>query len=474
MADDSGDIEMGYIDDDIEIDDDLDEDLGGTSSAAGSSQSLRKPKRAPVSAKPPKKPADTSAPHPKDLLLRPGSKPNRDILLARFNPSKIPELRQASKVRMYRQYEGTVRARERGLKRDAAEVRRSESYVGQKRQQRARESGSQVIMDKDKKSWVLEVTPQDVVPATPPREDGKHPEGAVVYKSKYDGVPPGAYFAVMVAHRDGKHVDVVPIGQYAWHTFRKVSTDLKVVESGLEKAEATMKKIAKRCDTKMGKMENKVEALAEIRESLQGGFNRFEEKRGLANYGLRRKVNKEVEADKAKSSAGLDYEQEFDNDDVAQVDREDEPEKAEKAKSRKQIKKEQAELTRVLKDEDVPVASAKSDSDEDESEEEGAREKSPEVVRKVAAAAQGGSRAGTPMEDVLMKPTKANVSTALRKETMDKGRPKAKLQDVLKHFERNTAQKKKLLTDIIKSIALISIAMEAGKKVYYVAPKPDA
>lgn len=489
MADESGDIEMGYVDDDIELDDEMeDEDLGGSGGVASASTSgvtnpnasgpvaiMRKPKR-PQAPKVKKPPVDTSAPQPKDMLLRPGGKANRSLLLARFQ-CEPPDLKEASKVRLYRQYEGTERGRERGLKRDAAEVRRSETYVGQKRQQRARETGTQLILERDKKNWILEVTPGDVMPSTPPREEGKYAEGTVAYKSKYEGVSSSAHYALMVAHRDGKHVDVVPIGEYSWHSFRRATANL---ESGKEtdRAEAKMKTLKKRNNAKMEKIEMKFEAAAERREGLQGGFSRFEEKRGLQNYGLRRKVNPKIEADKAKTEIGMDYEQEFDNDDVDQIDKEDKTDKTqERVRSRKQLKKEKMELENQLKD--LPTTKPKriaGSEDEAESEAESGSESDPEQTQDIAPKPIAGTtesqaqQVATEDATMKMKPTKENVALAMKMETTDKNRVKARLQDILRHFDRSPTMKK-MLIGTIKANTQLTYVMEDGKKVYYVAPK---
>lgn len=517
MADENGDIDMdapiggggGYIDDDIDIDDDDDElvPLGARSTPSAPADIV--PLRKPRSSKPAPRKEEASAsaraiaaeraPRETDLLLRPGSKDSREIILARFL-GESPDLRSASRVRAYRYREGTRNSRARGLKEHRRQESYYKSYQGQRRLERYKFTGHKQVYDRARKSWTAEITPPGVPPAPipPPPAKGEQPEypaGADVYTGAFDGAHTGAHYALFVMDSSGRHVDVVPVSDTAWYSFRAVISAGGSAQSA-EEAAARMNANAKRGDKLISKLQNKYED-AQIKREVGMGGRSHETKMGIASVGLRRKVNAKREAELAQEKGeGLDFDQEFDNDDVEQVDREEAKEERERKRPQRDPKKDAAALKKFLSDQQYdPQAQSESENDEKSRSPSPSadlpprpaspsrptlpRQGSPPPATAVRnSGSRAPSRAGTPqlMDEVRhllppkgVMPTAQHIQAVLKALTVDRGEAKVKLRDFLGYFERNTALQKTNLGRLLRSHGVVSEEVP-GSKNYFISP----
>lgn len=521
MADESGDLDIpaGYIDDDIDLDDDDDEPLTNSvrplNAAAASQAPAKKPRITPAASS--ASAADAAAradeqPQAGDFLLRPGAQADRDLILARFL-NDMPELETAERIRFYREREGTEKGREAGLKHKRKQDAYYNSYSGKRRLERYALQGLRTVPDRVRKSWMLEVSKEGTTPSTPPPpvlrgEVQTYAPEADIFKGVFDGQVPSSY-ALMVMQADGRHVDVVPVGPHAWYTFRNARPG---GASNADEATNRMKKVMKKGENRLGHFTEKYEEAQERREGLQGGISRFEEKRGVVTLGIRRKVNSKIEAEKASGGEFMDFEQEFDNDDVAQVDR-DEVEKKSERREFRDPKKVQDNIQKLIKDEAITDAPKSPVSDSEDDDEKGpSRSPSPprpnpgsrsiSPARQLSGArppagrasatpgaatasaarppsalrSQPASRAGTPQllefKDILpapgVLPNEGQVVAVIKRLCQQKG--SLKLKDLLPYFDRNTKEQKANLMKIVKHVGQLR-EDPPGSKNYILALK---
>lgn len=498
----------GYVDDDIDLDDDDadDEPLTATAGRAYERNASRGVKRAVP---------ETPVAKESDFLLRAGAKPGREYLLARFLTGK-PHLDNPGYVRMYRDKEGTVNGRAAGIAADKKQQNYYNSYVGKRRLARYQNQGLSTIPDRARKGWTLEVTKSGVQPSKPPPPPldrsgaPSYPPEADVYVGTFDGNS-GSSYAVMVMNEDNRTVDVIPVGRHSWFSFRAVR---RGGAANSEQAEAMMAKLQKKGDTRMNRWQAKYEDAQERIENALGGYSRFDEKRNTAVIGLRRKVNAKIEAENERGGEGLDFEEEFDNDDVAQIDKDD----VEKDTDRREVRdvKRNAELLRkLIKDEPnmSRPSSPRSESDEDAPDGSGterskppsrspspsrpgsgSRAQSPTRNRKAlpngpsratppiprsTSPSNAGSRAGTPQRQEFAHllpapgtlPTATHVVAVLKALLRQKG--VVNLKELLPFFERNTVQQKRNLTQVIKEVGQLR-EETPGSKNYLISLKSTA
>lgn len=529
MADENGDIDVdapiggggGYVDDDIDIDDD-DDDLVPLSARAGPSTdtpAAKKMRSGRGGALPKRDSPPVNAEYAArdtDLLLRPGSKRGRELILARFL-GDMPELATAARVRLYRAREGTIDGRTRGLKSHHDQQAYYNSYVGRQRLDRYARTGHHAVPDRARKGWTLEVTKEGRTPSEPPLppmrgQQPTYPPEAEIFSGAFDGAHTASRYALMVMGADGRFVDVVPVGDHAWYSFRSLRAGGATTA---EEATALMGKISKRGEKRIAKLELRTEAALERRENMMGGYSRFEGKQNVAPVGLRRKVNAKREEENQRAGESFDFEEDFDNDDVLQVDREDAVKEQRSRQPPRDHKKEAELFRKLIKDEtrlEKPAASlSQSDSEEDEGTKSPSRSPSPSRPlsqsramspssqlpptgpRPLSAAAgsasrngaaarapRAPSRASTPQQSEvahLMPPKgtlpKAQHMTAvLRALTVDRGRRRMKLRDFLGLFERTQQNQKDNIAGLLKVCTQIEVEHVGGKPNYFVSPKP--
>jgi len=197
MADESGDVEMGYVDDDIELDDiNVDDELISLNTTSG--KAAGSSSKQPVSSRHATMHSGSSVAQPGDLYLRPANRATRRVLLAKFMPPDDPHLIGVNKLRLYRHGEGTLKGRERGLKKHREQLAYFNSYVGKRRTIQKQNVGAMNVPERNKKSWYMEVTPSNTEFVEPPRIDPDdkeamndptkcYAEGVEAYNSAYEG-----------------------------------------------------------------------------------------------------------------------------------------------------------------------------------------------------------------------------------------------------------------------------------------------
>lgn len=452
--------------------------------------------------------AEEKGKDPRDYVLRAVGGMGREYVVARFL-TRRPDLDAAGGMRLFRDGEGTERGRKEGIERDRKQHLYYNSFSGRRRQERYKTQGLVSIPDRFRKGWTMEVMPSGHKPLKGPNPpEGEEVETDMdVYKGSMDGKTPSSY-AIMVLNEDNRTVDVIPVGSYSWFSFRPERK--RVSANVAEDAEARMAKRLKKDENRLNRFQAKYEGAQERIEQNLGGFAREDvahEK--VATIGIRRRVKPEQQdGEDEEGREGLDFDQEFDNDDVAQIDRDD-VEKTTDSRDLGDAKRNAIEFRKMIKDEikDEPVQSRPgspgSESDEDPQEQSrsaspspsrpptGSRSPSPPRSQRGANVPGGSappsrmptpmmastsSRTGTPQRQDLAHllppsgtlPTARHVTAVLS--SLLKQRKNVLLKDALQFFERNTAQQKKNLIDIMRKVGQLT-ELPAGSNTYYVALK---
>lgn len=409
----------GYVDDDIDLDDDDDDEplvkgkkTNTLSPSIGQSSKKRaRPAGSPDINSSEKKPKHES--HPDDFKLRAaGTGELRDYVIARFS-NRMPDFSNEPHVRLYRQYEETERGRERALARNKNQLAYYNSFAGKRRLERLKKNGVEFVPDRAKKGWTLEAMPENVAKQVEEQRrekllkeaneaaqaaaggsteqkgssenEGERDLSASIDKfvGNFDGKTRNAEYAIMVMNQGSKTVDVIPVGNFAWFTFRANRHISDAEYEDIAAAAVKQKKEQlKRVSKYMAKYEN---AQAKREHEMGDDSRKLHDRENFAVIGLHRGVGGKEEDEFDAENDGMDFEQDFDNDDVAQVD----PEQVQKPERRvDDAARNQKMLERMIKDEIEGGDAARPSSPGSDVEDDGGA--SPEAGQK------SGSRSPSP------------------------------------------------------------------------------
>lgn len=351
----------GYVDDDLDLDDD-DDDEPLMTSASRAAESTRSPvaskpnkRRAKPGASPIKpdlKKQKASAPHPDDYLLRAaGVGGVRDFVVAKF-VTRVPDLSDNPHLRLYRNKEPTAQARKEAIEADRKQQMYFKSFSGRRRLERYEKQKIVTVPDRYQSGWTMEVTPKHIhddklrraqarkesaaltsgplaggsakppgLNQSDPAENGDSNVPADpdvdVFEGTFDGKSTTSRYAIMVLSEGSKTVDVVPVDEYSWFSFRAN----RAQGADSESAEVRMAKAVKKGENRISKFQVKYEEAQNIREQNMGDNTRIKNSKDFAAIGIRRSSNTQT-GDEDDAKEDLDFEEEFDNDDVAQIDKE--------------------------------------------------------------------------------------------------------------------------------------------------------
>lgn len=522
-----GDGPGGYVDDDIDVDDDDDDEplvsssprLPQSPSLAHLPKSLKR--RAEIispSLLPSHKRPKRYNPHPDDFLLRAaGPADLRDYVVAKF-VTRIPDFTTKPHVRLFRDTEGSAKTRKKGVESNRKQELYYKSFSGKQRLKRYEKQGIVTVPDRNRKNWTMEITPQHLLgqqpaPETTPPTDTITPlrnnsvpnpdkrsinPNTDVFAGTFDGKSTSRY-AVMVMCPGSKTIDVIPVDEYSWFSFR--TTQAQGGDTG--EMEARMAKNAKKGQSRISKFQVKYEDAQEQQERSMGDNTRIKNSKEFASFGIRRSRVKRQAEHEVKEE--MEYEAEFDNDDVAQVDLET----VEKPENNVlDTEQNQKDLMKLIKDE--PIRSRPNSPGSESEEDPGRRSpksssRSPSPSRPVSGtrspnrtnkATQPSSRQPTPigmspgqtpfgvspsprsprgttpqrmkiahlMPPAGSLPKAHHVTAALRYlQTMKQRLP---LKETLQCFERKTKEQKSNLTKILKEVAVVTEDPKGSKKFF--------
>lgn len=438
----------GYVDDDLDLDDDDDDEPLITAAAratepspspATSKQNKRRTKPGSAAVAPDSKKQKASAPHPDDYLLRAACVNDvRDYVVAKF-VTRVPDLSDSPHVRLYRNKEPSVQARREAIEADRKQQAYFNSFSGRRRLKRYAKQKIVTVPDRYQSGWTMEVTPKHayedklrraqerkesaaITSGLPPDGAGKQfganqPEKAEngngidladpnkdVFEGIFDGKSTTSRFAIMVLSEGSKNVDVVPIDEYAWFSFRANRAQGEDAES----ADAYIAKTMKKGENRISHFQVKYEEAQNIREQNMGDNTRVKNSKDFANVGIHRGRTRQ-NADDEDNKEDLDFEEEFDNDDVAQVDKES----VEKTEKRVLGDAEQnaKDFRKMIKDEPITQSPA---SPQSESDEDGAREQSPKPPSRSPSPSRPASTSRSPNQSAKPAPPGASKGQASR------------------------------------------------------------
>lgn len=532
----------GYVDDDLDLDDDDDDEpiMG----AARSKSNISVAPSAPAPAPAPKRKAKSdirkeSAPikrkkvdgkDPRDFLLRAaGTREERDYVVTRF-VTRMPDLTDTPELRLYRNTEGTEDGRKAGIEADRKQQLYYKSFSGQRRLQRYKKQGLVTIPDRSRKGWTMEVTPRDIVDkkaqlqkvrgvtkangsasgATPDAAEND-PVSALdaltdVFSGTFDGKSSSRY-AFMVLNQNDKTVDVVPVDDYCWFSFR-ANRSQALVGTSVVDAEARMAKKVKMGENRLSKFHVKYEEAQGAVEQSRGDNTRVQQNKEFAAFGIRRSRKAKAENEEEdEAREDLDFDQEFDNDDVAQVDKES----VEKRENRVlgDAEKNAKDFQKLIKDEPITSrpGSPGSDSEEDGGQERASNGRSrspspsgiasksrspsrsantsaPSSSRQVTPSVMSPSPTRSPRGNTPQKldlshllpaagtlPTVQHVTAVLSVLLQNKKR--IAFKEALLYFERKTKEQKQNLIGVLKKVALVT-ADPPNSKNYFISWKKSA
>lgn len=441
----------GYMDDDIDVDDDDDDEPLVSLAPKPRSSTLTKPKQ-PLQKKRPKPQANLAQPSPKkkrvsdpdprDYELRSMSTGDtRDFLVARFleNP---PQFHEDTHVRIYRENEDTEEGRKNGLEAHHKQKAYYNTFAGKRRLERYKNQSIVHIMDRHKKGWKMDVTTKDIAQQIEEHRKKKietrkknalrngtansmggnqnnqeeEPEDLTQneldsfvnsYSGAFDGKSTAPY-CMMILNEGTRKVDVVPIDNYAWYAFRANRQKPKDPEA-TEAAEARYLKLMKKKEQRLNQFQAKYEEAQMEREQAMGDNSRVENSKEYASVGIRRSKVAQARAKRESDdliTEGMEFEMEFDNDDVALVDKET------IAKNENRIlgdaEQQAREFRKLIKDEPETTKPLSSGSD---SEEDPASRDSPSRSRS-ASPSPGHSASQSPRRSVSPSPGQGKPKAA--------------------------------------------------------------
>lgn len=508
----------GYVDDDLDLDDEEDEDIPLVS----------RPK--PTRPKPPSHPSrppilpPTPLPPPlaTDYQLRAaGTSARRDYVIAKFI-DRPPRFQDGKDVRLYRVGEDTRDGRRAALEAEEKMHRYYSTYTGRRKLARYQKSGTDYVPERNRKAMKvvlstdavakrlhvlrrerianeklrlreeealresagmlaagLEREKNDKLRKEERERESEMNDQVDSFSGVFDGKIRNSRYALMVMQSNSRIVDVIPVGQYSLFSFRADKLRLPDEDKKAKK------------DDRMARFQNRF-SVAQLSREMQAHDNTgLRNVEGYSEIGIRRNNAKpEVEV----KGEDMDFEQDFADDDLAQVDREFVQKPAAKVIDRVKNEKNLLKLIRDEPEVASPPGSPRSDSDE-EANNQGDSSKQPSPNSSpsrpnsrqhspMTMAAQTPntritprgtsprrSRGNTPRPDIAhllppvgVMPTPPQVSSILQ--VLLAGRQKMLFKEVIRHFDVGTKEKKKHLMDLLKVVAVVtSVDVEVdGKK----------
>lgn len=538
----------GYVDDDIDVDDDDDDEplvSAATRPDLAASPSIRPNKRRDradsSSSLPDSKRRKKEAPHPDDFLLRAsGTGALRDYIVAKF-VTRAPDLEDDPHVRMYRNSEPTLQTRKEGIEADRKQRIYYKSFSGRRRLERYDKQGIVSIPDRYRNGWTMEVTPKHIHDEKLRKEEAArqasaagmgganantsaHPSDKAdgdngnqeqdqdvdVFAGTFDGKATSSY-AIMVLSEGSKTVDVMPIDDYSWFSFR---ANRAQGAGGGESVEALMAKASRKGQDRITKFQVKYEEAQNVREQNMGDNTRIKASKEFASFGIQRsRKSRNVNDDGVKEE--FDFEQEFDNDDVAQEDKETVPKTENRVLD---VEQNARDFRKLIKDEPITSRPASPGSESDEEPAQGKRSaspsRSPSPSRAVSpssaanrsaqptppgASRQGPSRGTTPSLATPMAaspspsrspkgntPQRLDLSNLLpppgtlpnRQHVISvlnvllRDRQRIPLKELLRYFVHKTKEQKSNLTGILRQVALVTKDPEKSKTLFISWKRP--
>lgn len=524
--------EGGYVDDDIDIDDDDDDDepllRSSRTSAPPTPKLLKKRVRTPTAADGPQaKKLKESDEHANDYYIKAaGNIADREFVIAKFM-DRAPDLAESPNVRMFREGEETVKTRAIGLEADKKQKQGYTTFTGSRKLERYRNLGIINVSDRAKKGWAIEVAPQNVADQLAQKKKARmQKKAATMSQGKVDEEPQspepvdeqelltkvdtfnGVFegrntrtsYAFMVMQKGSKTVEVYPVDDTAWFTFRAKRNLPPALRASAN--EIKPKKQSK-LEARLQKYQERYEVNRAWREHDMGDDTRLQKHSdGVSSFGLRRKARAGPD-DEGGQAEALDFDEEFDDDDVAQVDKEmiQKP-----AKYIHDQEKRRYDLKRMLKDEPMTAQPASPRSDDEDAlrsprsrspspsssrPPSGPRispksKKSPQSVspnesasrptssRNVSPSPNRSSRGSTPKRKDLshllpapgVLPTEDHVRNVLL--ALVEGKKRITLNKVCSYFEIDTPQKKANLSDHLKQLANFTKDPNNPRKVFLI------
>jgi hypothetical protein len=356
----------GYVDDDLDLDDD-DDVMETTPTAADAAATAAGSAAGPAVAALPSGPA-LPPPDPCDYALRSAGEGDRAMIVARFL-STCPDLSPPTRMRMLLDGEEGPEARAEAQAKDRKQWAYYRSHIGRERRAIKEKQGFIDIPDRDRKKWRLDVVNEDDVRGSdaqggggsegPGGADGeedktcyfeRYPKCTRGFEGSFEGKSSSRYGVLMVDERT-RTASLVPIRPYAWFSFRQ-RRGRRVTAKVEQTTEGVEKKIRKKAEAgarKLAKYQAMGELAQEKAEYGQGSLADVKAKKENAMVGIHRGRARANE-DRKEAREGLDFDEEFADDDLAQVEKEEEEETA-PAVSRGQdyLKK----FRQMIKDEDT-------------------------------------------------------------------------------------------------------------------------
>ncbi|CAN8072682.1 unnamed protein product [Agarophyton chilense] len=526
----------GYVDDDIEIDDDEDDDDPilkiGKASAPSTPKVVKKRIRAPTATEAPqaKRLKGSDAHHNDYFLKAAGNKADREFVIAKFM-DRAPDLSSLPNMRVFRDGEGTVKSRKAGLDADKKQIESYNSFTGSRKVERYRNLGIINVRDRAKKGWTMEVAPRDVAdqlaekkrsrmlkkasraaqekndeePDSPEPVDEQELLAKVdTFNGVFEGRNTRTSYAFLVMQKGSRTVEVYPVDDTSWFTFRAKRNLPPSVRNIVNEPKPKKDKL----EARLQKYQDRYEINRAWREHDMGDDSRLQKHTdGIASFGIKRK--KASSADDGDAEA-LDFDQVFDDDDVAQVDLElvEKPEKYIHVDAKRRH-----DLEKMLKDDPMlsPPKSPVSD-DEDASKSQGTRSPSPTSSRppsgprtspksrnipqsklsqnetsprptsslRISPSPNRSSRGNTPKRIDLshllpppgVLPTEEHVRSVLL--ALIEGKRRITLKKVCSYFEIDKPDKKTNLSDHLKRVANFTKDPNNPRKVFLVPKAREA
>jgi hypothetical protein len=456
----------GYVDDELDMDDDLDGDgdLVGTAPRTAEAPQAQFDSNASKSLSSDR--ADTrrrtgnaavrfNAPDPRDYALRAVGDEARQVVVARFL-TPCPDLSPPTRMRAVRDDECNPEERREAIKAEARQIAYENSHIGKSRREKRNKQGYIDIPERDRKRWTVDIyTPGENGQNGASRTHVSSTEdcfgnaaattaatsGALASASVFDtectetrqfvGTFEGkssSRYAILLVDERARTADIVPVPPSAWYSMRQKRGRRPLKQyANSDDAERAMKRKASAGNDKLAKFQEKAEEAQEKTEIGLGSMSSVHAKMEPSTVGnTRRPAPRRSRGNDGDGDAeGLDFDEEFDNDDVAQVDKE-EADKEDEAGDVRVEKK----FRKLIKDEETPAArpgspASASDSDEDEdanslealtgmlrkAEADKGTEQTNSVRRRTSPFSGSGSRPQSPAQSVTSKRSPTHAST---------------------------------------------------------------
>jgi hypothetical protein len=402
----------GYVDDELDMDDDLDGDgdLAGTAPPPAEEAALA---QSPLEGSTLKSlAADRAAtrrtnhattrfiaPDPRDYALRAVGDAARQVVVARFL-TPCPDLAPPTRMRAVREDEGNLEERREAIKAEARQIAYENSHIGKSRRQKRNKQGYIDIPERDRKRWTVDIyTPGENgqqhgasrthaastgdVLGDSAAETRAADAGASVFDTEctetrqfvgtFEGKSTSRYAILLIDER-ARTADIVPVPPSAWYSMRQKRGRRPLKQyANADDAERAMKRKALAGNDKLTKFQEKAEEAHEKTEIGLGSMSAVHAKMEPSTEGsTRRQAPRRSRGNDGDADMeGLDFDEEFDNDDVAQVDKEEADKEDEAGDVRVDRETNEKKFRKLIKDEEIAAArpgspASASDSDEEE------------------------------------------------------------------------------------------------------------